>query len=247
MMKLGQLIPKSVKSSSLYRRLHPRALFNAFRDPADIFTKIYETNDWGGEQGTIYSGSGSRGAPAEEYINFIKGFIVQHNVRSVLDLGCGDFFIGRHIAAACDHYTGIDVVPAVIRQHQIKYGSDNVKFDCLDITRAALPTADLCLIRQVLQHLSNRQIAAVVQLFGQFKYVIVSEHYPHPNEFKAPNLDTAAGSGTRVTFGSAVVLDKPPFNVSCTELSRTAAPQRDDGLQDSYTRGSIRAFLIQSK
>jgi SAM-dependent methyltransferase len=247
MMKLGQLVPNSVKSSPLYRRLHPRALFNAFRKPADVFTKIYATNDWGGEHGVLYSGSGSRGTPAEEYVALIKNFISQHNVRNVLDLGCGDFFIGRHIAAASDHYVGIDVVPAVIRQHQATYGSDKVKFDCLDITRDALPTAELCLIRQVLQHLSNRQIASVIQRLGQFKHVIVSEHYPHPNEFKAPNLDTAAGAGTRVTFGSAVVLDQPPFSISCTELSRSAAPQRDDGLQDSYTRGSIRTFLVHPK
>src|ERR1700730_7962393 len=198
-MKLGQLVPNSVKSSSLYRRLHPRALFNAFRKPADVFTKIYATNDWGGEHGVLYSGSGSRGSPAEEYVALIKNFISQHNVRNVLDLGCGDFFIGRHIAAASDHYVGIYVVPSVI------------------------------------------------QRFGQFKYVIVSEHYPHPNEFKAPNRDTAAGAGTRVTFGSAVVLDQPPFSISCTELSRSAAPQRDDGLQDSYTRGSIRTFLVHPK
>src|SRR3979411_1768993 len=75
----------------------------------------------------------------------------------------------------------------------------------------------------------------------------VSGPSPHPNEFKAPNLDTAAGAGTRVTFGSAVVLDQPPFSISCTELSRSAAPQRDDGLQDSYTRGSIRTFLVHPK
>jgi SAM-dependent methyltransferase len=246
-MKLGRLVPKSVKSSSLYRRLHPRALFNAFRKPADIFGKIYATNDWGGEYGTFYSGTGSRGTVAEEYIALIKSFISQHNVRTVLDLGCGDFFIGRHIAAASDHYIGIDVVPAVIRQHQANYGSGKVKFECLDITTDALPTAELCLIRQVFQHLSNRQIASVIQRFSQFKYVIVSEHFPHPDEFKAPNLDTPAGAGTRITFGSAVVLDKPPFGVSCAELCRSAAPQRGDGLQDAYTRGTIRTFLVHSK
>jgi SAM-dependent methyltransferase len=238
--KLNQLI----KSSSIYRRLNPMPLLRAARPPKSIFGDIYAKNEWGGATGTLYSGSGSRGQPAQDYVLLVTNFIVQHNVKSVLDLGCGDFFIGRQIADVCEHYIGVDVVPSMIEQHRDRHGSSKIDFQCLDITRAPLPLADLCLIRQVLQHLSNKQIASVVQHLSQFTYVIVTEHFPHSGEFEAANRDKAAGSSTRVPFGSAVVLDQPPFAMKCTELMNVPAPKREDGIEDCYTRGSMRTFLV---
>jgi SAM-dependent methyltransferase len=211
-----------------------------------VFSEIYAKNKWGGAAGLLYSGSGSRGEAAQDYVSLVTDFIVKHNVKSVLDLGCGDFFIGSQITGVCEQYVGVDVVPSVIEQHRDRHGSSKVDFQCLDITRSPLPLADLCLIRQVLQHLSNKQISSVIRHFSQFTYVIVTEHFPHPSEFEATNRDVAAGAGTRVAFGSAVVLDQPPFNLKCTELMNVPASKREDGIEDRYTRGSIRTFLVGS-
>jgi len=54
----------------------------------------------------------------------------------------------------------------------------------------SLPAADLYLVRQVLQHLSNEEIAKVIANLGNARRVLISEHLPaHPKSF---NRDKAA-------------------------------------------------------
>src|SRR5262249_41309949 len=79
--------------------------------------------------------------------------------------------------------------------------------------------ADLCLVRQVLQHLSNHQIGAVLRKLQQYPLVMITEHYPAPDAAAiVPNKDKAAGADTRITDGSAVFLDRPPFNLAIVQL-----------------------------
>jgi hypothetical protein len=62
----------------------------------------------------------------------------------------------------CGKYTACDVVPALISRNQIEFSHLNVDFRCLDITHDDLPGADVAVLRQVLQHLSNAQILKIV-------------------------------------------------------------------------------------
>ena len=59
----------------------------------EIFTDIYKNNTWGGAPGTFYSGDGTHSSNAKIYIDNISDFIKKHHIRSVLDIGCGDFRI----------------------------------------------------------------------------------------------------------------------------------------------------------
>jgi hypothetical protein len=81
-----------------------------------------------------------------------------------------------------------------------------------------LPDGDLCLVRQVLQHLSNAEISKVLENVRKYKYLIVTEHYPNPVIKMKPNLDIPHGPTVRLRYDSAVVLDKPPFNLKNTQL-----------------------------
>ena len=60
-----------------------------------VFTYIYENNIWGDNLNNKYSGSSGDGSTIEfnkdTYINFVQNFIKDHNITSVVDLGCGDF------------------------------------------------------------------------------------------------------------------------------------------------------------
>ena len=61
-----------------------------------IFTKIYETKKWGEINGKGTSGNGSSiEVTGTEYNPFIKNFIKENNIRTVVDLGCGDFVCGN--------------------------------------------------------------------------------------------------------------------------------------------------------
>ena len=82
-----------------------------------------------------------------------------------------------------------------------------------------LPDADLCLILQALQHLSNRQIATVLRKCRKYRYLIVSEH--QPTTATVFNLDQPQSDGIRLDRGSGVYLDKPPLNARVRPLFET--------------------------
>ena len=105
----------------------------------------------------------------------------------------------------------------------------------------SLPPADLCLIRQVFQHLSNQQIAEVLAKLGVFSHVIVTEHYPAQLRGCVPNLDKPPGPDTRLLDGSAVFLDQPPFDGTTRLLLTTEAPPT---LEQGET---LRSFLVVPK
>jgi hypothetical protein len=72
------------------------------------------------------------------------------------------------------------------------------------------------MLRQVLQHLSNAQIATIVPKLYRYHWLIVSEHLPSSGRFTA-NRDKPIGPGIRERFGSGVVLTKPPFTLRTLE------------------------------
>jgi SAM-dependent methyltransferase len=185
---------------------------------ADVFDEIYRRKLWGadGTDSALYSGSGSRGAAARQCVDAVTTFINGHAVDSILDIGCGDFYIGKAIIERLGqpvNYTGIDVSPYVIAYNREHYSIPNVSFVCLDAAKDELPCADICLVRQVLQHLSNQQISSILRKLICFKWVLVTEHYPDDDRFLIENLDKPHGEDTRLRENSAVYIDRPPFKM----------------------------------
>ena len=163
-----------------------------------------------------------------------------------IDLGCGDFNIGRQISEACETYTGIDVVPTLVKYLQNTYSNFNINFLCLDASIDKLPPGEVCLVRQVFQHLSNSQIEAILKNLSSFKYVIVTEHYPDQKSFRSYNLDKVHGRDTRLDYGSAVYLDRAPFNIKKQTLLLETQPSAKAGnVNDVYGSGFMRTYLVQ--
>ena len=94
--------------------------------------------------------------------------------------------MGKFIAPECERYIGIDVVPSLIERNRSTFVA-NIEFKCLDIIKDKLPDADLCLIRQVMQHLSNREIVRLLKNTKRYRYVIVAEHQPEVDGI--PNIN----------------------------------------------------------
>lgn len=180
------------------------------------FEKIYADNHWGGKRGEFCSGSGSADIFTEQYCELIRVFIAQHDVATVVDLGCGDFRVGRKICSPSIRYLGVDVVPSLIRHLNSVFGSETTTFHHLNIVTHAPPDGDLCLIRQVLQHLSNSEIAQVLRNVQQYAYVIITEHVPvSPEQL---NLDKPHGPDIRIYRRSGVFLDEAPFSLKVETL-----------------------------
>lgn len=211
---------------SLIRR--GRVRFDALRyrnlSPREIFERIYASKAWGMGHGSAFdSGSGSEDAFALAYVEAIGVYVREHGVSSIVDLGCGDFRIGRHLVNSMNvDYTGIDIVRPLIEHHTKEYADKRTRFLCLDIIADRLPSGDLYLIRQVLQHLSNAQIARILdKLAGE--RVVVTEHIPGGNA-RHPNRDKPAGPDIRLYFDSGVYLEYPPFNQQLETLLEVPAP-----------------------
>ncbi|MEP6512603.1 MAG: class I SAM-dependent methyltransferase [Parafilimonas sp.] len=189
----------------------------------EVFTKIYQTNSWGinkKDKDGFYSGPGSYGSHAKQYVTLINDFIITHNITSLTDIGCGDFAIGSQITMQNPslQYKGCDVVKFLVEKNREKFGSERIKFYHLDAATEPLPNADLLTIREVLQHLSNNSITQILQKTKKFRYVIITERLFKDEYVKKYNKDKPAGPDVRLLNSSGVYIDKPPFNIPCNEI-----------------------------
>jgi SAM-dependent methyltransferase len=221
---------------------------NKTKSTEQVFSDIYLKNKWGGSQGEFSSGSGSREqAIVSPYINMIFEKANSEHFRDLtfLDLGCGDFQVGRQLLPLCSRYIGIDIVkPLIELHHKNFFGSENVQFRHMNMIDEKLPIADVCFIRQVLQHLSNDQISSVLPKLAKFKFVFITEHYPNDNDQIQPNIDKTHGGGVRLANNSGVYLTKPPFNLSEKQLS-LALEVPGASLDDNTDPGVIRTFIYK--
>ena len=117
--------------------------------------------------------------------------------------------------------SGVDIVPDLIEHNRANHGSERASFVCLDIVDGPLPAGDLCLLRQVLQHLNNEEIATVLEKLTNYKWVLVTENVS-AGGMKFPNVDHVHGPDTRLVEGSGVFLTEPPF--SWSRLARGKLP-----------------------
>jgi hypothetical protein len=132
---------------------------------------------------------------------------------NVVDIGCGDFFVGSQIRKLCGSYTACDIVEPLIAFNKAKYKLLNVNFRVLDLTKDELPDGDVLFIRQVFQHLSNEQIKmALPQISKTYKYFVLTEHLPAHKSF-TPNLDFPTGPNIRLDIDSGIVLTARPLNL----------------------------------
>ena len=185
-----------------------------------IFEEIYKKKLWSPDEEKdnfkFYSGPGSHLKEFTNiYINNVKEFLLSFDRKpNVVDLGCGDFTIGKQIRKYCDKYIAVDVFDELIESNKKLYNNYNVEFKTLDITKNTLPDGEICFLRQVLQHLSNKDIKKFLDLaHGKYNYLILTEHLPSNDKFVS-NLDIVTGPQIRLYKNSGVVLTEKPFNFS---------------------------------
>ncbi|MEY4400780.1 MAG: putative methyltransferase [Actinomycetota bacterium] len=149
---------------------------------------------------------------------------------SVVDMGCGDFNVGSRIRQHFGKYIACDVAPEVLTENRSRFADLDVDFRQFDMINDEFPEADICIIRQVLQHLSNADIMRVVKKLNRYQILILTE--PLPKTEFTPNLDQPTGVSSRLARGisSGVVLTEPPFSlrvvssqVLCTTFDDSSA------------------------
>lgn len=184
------------------------------------FENIYEKSVWGknwkGEGG---SGKGDGTSPdSKMWIKYITDFIKEHNIKTLADLGCGDWKFSRFIPweQLGVQYVGYDVVEKVVENNNKEYASSHVQFEHGDITTADVKGYNLVIIKDVLQHLSDEDVVKVLdKVLAQNKYVIIKNGYkfgslttrknPQANEWNERNINN------KYSY-HPIAIDKYPLN-----------------------------------
>ena len=160
----------STVGNSLSRRLSAwRRRKQALRDldsktAEQVFTEIYETNAWRGEESL--SGRGSDAEQTGAIERELPGLLAELNAASMLDVPCGDFHWMRSVDLGGCSYVGADIVAEAIAQNRC-YKSDNVRFVCADMRRDDLPRADVVLVRDALVHFSYEDAFETLKNIGR--------------------------------------------------------------------------------
>ena len=116
---------------------------------AVVFSDIYETGAWGVDaEKKGHSGTGSDPRNAKMYIAFLQKTLEDLGIKSVVDLGCGDWRLGKEINWTGIRYLGIDVVDLIVSQNVKNFAATNISFLKADGTDFPLPAADLHRSRQ---------------------------------------------------------------------------------------------------
>ena len=123
------------------------------------FERIYSTNLWSDAE--TRSGVGSTLDSTRVVRAELPAALRQLGTRVVLDVPCGDFKWMEHVDLSGIEYIGGDIVPSIIEENRRLHARESRRFVDLDLTRDALPDADVLLCRDCLVHLSYANIQAV--------------------------------------------------------------------------------------
>jgi hypothetical protein len=147
------------------------------------FTNIYEKSVWGNNKKNGYKGSSGNGSSIEvnknTYVPFLKKFIIDNNIKKVVDLGCGDFRCGPLIYKDLDiEYTGYDTYKKIVDFNSKTHLQPKFNFIHLDFcnNKEEILNGDLCILKDVIQHWNLENINKFLDFLVEqkkFKYILI--------------------------------------------------------------------------
>jgi SAM-dependent methyltransferase len=185
------------------------------------FESMYDESD-----GQVGSGYESLPEDTGGYLRFLKGFLKDHHIHSLVDVGCGDWRFSHLMNWTGANYLGIDIAENVIKQDKLKYEKAGVHFRQGSLTDE-LPVADLLIAREVLEHLPFDVIFTFLEtnvLIGRYGYVLVT------NKMLQPGKANADAKVNGQVHARGLNLSTLPFNVL--------------GLQEVYRHGETQTVLL---
>jgi len=156
--------------------------------PEQAFRHAYETRLWRGAESV--SGTGSALPQTQRLRDSLPDLIRRWEVRSLLDLPCGDGHWMAKVPLEGVAYLGADLLPEVIREAKALESAANRQFTVLNLLQDELPPADLLLCRDCLVHFAFDDIwqaLARIQRAG-VRYLLTTTF---PQE--SANLDIVTG------------------------------------------------------
>jgi SAM-dependent methyltransferase len=167
---------------------------------ARVFNRHYMTNAWIGGG----SGTGSTPEVTASYRDFLSKFLKENKIKSVVDLGCGDWQFSQLIDWTGIDYLGVDV-SGVVLENTKRFTKPGIRFLELNGTSGSLPGGDLLILKDVIQHWSNADVKAFLPNLSKFKYALITNG-SHSGSNRTNSDDKVGGC-------RPVDLIADPFNV----------------------------------
>ena len=170
-------------------------------DPVEqVFTRIYQTNQWGSPESI--SGPGSELRVTHRMRQDLSALIKLFRIGSIADAPCGDLNWMRYVDIGTCRYIGIDIVEELIERNTQIFGAAR-EFRHLNLIENVIEKVDLIICRDMLAHLTTEQVFTVLRNFKQSgsKYVLMTTGITIQK-----NLDIETGDCRLINF------ELPPFN-----------------------------------
>lgn len=206
--KRNQVTMQKVKNRLFLDYPQYITLFNQQESHSDIFDDIYKNELWGKGQG---SGGGSSVEITEGYRSFLQHFLSDMQIKSVVDLGCGDWQFSELIDWSNVEYLGLDCVKSLIHTNETNFGGDNISFKYFDGSKEMLKEkGDLLIVKDVLIHWTNEEVSFFLKHLSQldFKYILITNQIGKENL----NSDIQTGQFRNIDINSE------PFNANAKEI-----------------------------
>ena len=189
--------------------LHEREPFRRerFKDKSVevIFTEIYTNKEWAKESDSI-SGKGSSLEHTTNSRKLLPLIFENLEIKSLIDLGCGDLFWFKDLLPYLNKYRGVDIVYDLIQKNIKTFTDEKANFVTSDvITYNDFDNFDAVMLKDVLVHLKEEQIITILDNIkkSNVKYLIATSF---TNTFE--NLDIETHGDWR-----PIKLSDAPFNL----------------------------------
>jgi hypothetical protein len=147
-----------------------------YKNDSNVFTTIYKSNLWGSDESR--SGGGSHVNTTKTIRKMLPVLWKQYNIKTFLDVPCGDYNWMKEVEKENIVYIGGDIVNELIEQNNRKYRTEHITFKVIDITQDVLPMVDMIFCKDCLQHLSYENIFKALKNFkySRSKYLLTTSY-----------------------------------------------------------------------
>lgn len=181
----------------------------------EVFTRIFEGNSWGGRQSV--SGRGSDTDQTAGLVQALPSLLREFQVKTLLDIPCGDFHWMKHVDLTGVSYLGADIVPQLIDINRRQFEDENHRFEMLDLIEGALPICDAIICRDCLVHLSFASaLAALSNICRSGSQYLLTTHFVETRD----NVNILTGQWRPLNLELPPFQLRPPLSIireGCTE------------------------------
>lgn len=196
------------------------------------FSKIIASNAWGSQETPC--GPGSTLKACASIIERLPLWIRALKIKSIVDLGCGDFHWIKEVDLSGIEYDGYDVVPLMVVAAR-KHSTKNIRFHHADILGLAIPKADLVLCKDVFIHLPNEDVLSVLAAIASSGSRLLAST-------TAPGWPNVFRGGMQAAEFSPLDLEQPPFSLG-QPIDRIEVPYKEGNPPKFFALWDMKGIL----